>query len=96
MSWAARWAAWILKGYQQVVSPVLPRACRFEPTCSEFTRQVVLGHGVTRGFWLGLRRLARCHPLHPGGYDPPPDARGERPDRDNVTPWKNGQSWPRS
>ena len=67
--------AWLIRGYQEVVSPLLPRACRFEPTCSEFARQAVRGHGLARGVWLTLRRLARCHPLHPGGYDPPPALR---------------------
>lgn len=72
MTWLARCAARLLWGYQRALSPLLPRACRFEPTCSEYARQAVLGHGVVRGAWLALRRLVRCHPLHAGGYDPPP------------------------
>lgn len=67
-----------LSVYQRLVSPLLPRACRFAPTCSEYARLAVLEHGVGRGGWLALRRLARCHPFHPGGYDPPP-ARELRP-----------------
>lgn len=61
--------------YQQVLSPLLPRACRFEPSCSEYARQALAAHGLARGGWLALRRLLRCHPLHPGGVDPPPPAR---------------------
>ncbi len=69
---AASIAAGVLVAYQRVVSPLLPRACRFVPTCSEYARLAVLEHGVGRGAWLAIRRLARCHPFHPGGYDPPP------------------------
>ncbi|HEU4367887.1 MAG TPA: membrane protein insertion efficiency factor YidD [Methylomirabilota bacterium] len=58
--------------YQWLVSPLLPRACRFAPTCSEYARLALLEHGLARGTWLALCRLARCHPFHPGGYDPPP------------------------
>ena len=58
--------------YQRVVSPLLPRACRFAPTCSEYARLAVLERGAARGGWLALRRVVRCHPFHPGGYDPPP------------------------
>jgi len=65
---------WILSGalrlYQWVVSPLLPSACRFHPTCSEYMRQAVLRHGALKGTWMGLRRLARCHPFHEGGFDP--------------------------
>jgi len=58
--------------YQYCISPVLPAACRFYPTCSHYVAQAVLLHGVVRGGLLGLRRLARCHPWSPGGYDPVP------------------------
>jgi putative membrane protein insertion efficiency factor len=61
-----------LTGYQRFVSPFLPRACRFAPTCSEYARVALLEHGVARGGWLALRRVLRCHPFHPGGDDPPP------------------------
>lgn len=66
-----RGVAWLIWGYKQALSPLLPRACRFVPTCSEYARQAVLEHGPARGCWLALKRLARCHPFHPGGYDPP-------------------------
>jgi len=61
-----------LRVYQIVLSPLLPSACRFYPTCSEYMRQAVAEYGVRRGIWMGLRRLGRCHPLHNGGYDPVP------------------------
>jgi putative membrane protein insertion efficiency factor len=69
---AAAVAARVLVLYQRLVSPLLPPACRFVPTCSEYARLAVLEHGLVRGAWLASRRLARCHPLNPGGYDPPP------------------------
>jgi putative membrane protein insertion efficiency factor len=65
----------VLDGYRLLVSPVLPPACRFAPTCSDYARQAVVRHGVGRGLWLALIRLVRCHPFHPGGYDPPPPSR---------------------
>jgi putative membrane protein insertion efficiency factor len=68
----SRWAAGVVVAYQRVLSPWLPPACRFAPTCSEYARQALLEHGLVRGAWLALRRLVCCHPFHPGGYDPPP------------------------
>ena len=59
-----------LHGYKKFMSPLLPSACRFYPTCSDYTRQAVEAHGVWRGAWMGARRLLRCHPFHEGGYDP--------------------------
>jgi len=63
-----------ITAYQRAVSPLLPRACRFAPSCSEYARQVIIGHGLFRGGWLAVRRVLRCHPFHPGGIDPPPAA----------------------
>ncbi|MCL4794517.1 MAG: membrane protein insertion efficiency factor YidD [Bryobacteraceae bacterium] len=60
----------LLDGYKRFVSPLLPSACRFHPTCSMYMRDAVDKHGAARGIALGLRRLARCHPFHPGGIDP--------------------------
>ena len=61
-----------IRGYQLLISPVLPASCRFHPSCSEYARQAVSRHGAGKGSWLSLRRLLRCHPFHPGGYDPVP------------------------
>ncbi|MBV9613057.1 MAG: membrane protein insertion efficiency factor YidD [Acidobacteriaceae bacterium] len=60
----------ILKTYKRWLSPLLPSACRFYPTCSEYMAAAIAKHGVFMGIWLGLRRLGRCHPFHAGGYDP--------------------------
>ena len=68
----ARAAASLIGAYKIVLSPLLPPACRFEPTCSVYAREAVLKHGLARGAMLALRRLARCHPFHPGGLDPVP------------------------
>lgn len=56
--------------YQRHVSPLKPPSCRFYPTCSEYTRQAVERYGVIRGIAMGTRRVMRCHPFNPGGYDP--------------------------
>jgi len=58
--------------YQRVISPLLPQSCRFYPTCSEYAKQAILKYGPLKGGWLALKRLARCHPLSSGGYDPLP------------------------
>jgi putative membrane protein insertion efficiency factor len=59
----------LIRLYQLLVSPLLPPACRFYPTCSHYALSAVSEHGLLRGGWLALRRLARCHPFHPGGVD---------------------------
>jgi putative membrane protein insertion efficiency factor len=71
----ARGAALLLHGYKSVISPILPRSCRFVPTCSEYAAQAITEHGLVRGAALAARRLLRCHPFNPGGYDPPPGPR---------------------
>lgn len=63
-----------LRGYQFFVSPWLPRACRFAPSCSEYAHLAIATHGLGTGAKLAVRRLLRCHPWHDGGYDPVPGA----------------------
>jgi putative membrane protein insertion efficiency factor len=65
-------AIFLLKCYKRFISPLLPPMCRYEPTCSMYAMQAIQKYGVIRGTWLGLKRLLRCHPLHPGGWDPVP------------------------
>ena len=70
MSIGSRLAIGILKLYRQLISPLLPAACRFYPSCSCYAIESIQKYGVWRGGLLTLRRLAKCHPFHPGGYDP--------------------------
>lgn len=60
----------LLRKYKRWISPLLPSACRFSPTCSEYTMEAVAKYGVLRGAWLGLKRVGRCQPFCTGGYDP--------------------------
>ena len=62
----------VIKGYKQVLSPLLPSACRYAPTCSEYAIQAIVKYGVMSGLLLAFKRISRCHPFHPGGYDPVP------------------------
>lgn len=61
-----------LKGYKRFLSPILPPACRFEPTCSVYARECFERLRFARALWLTVRRVGRCHPFHPGGFDPVP------------------------
>ena len=65
-------ASGLIRIYQWLVSPLLPRACRFAPSCSEYAAEAIATHGAGRGAWLALRRLARCHPWGGEGFDPVP------------------------
>ena len=62
----------LIRGYQYAISPLLGRNCRYFPTCSEYAAEAVTKYGAIRGGWLGVKRVCRCHPWHPGGYDPVP------------------------
>ncbi|MBO2521176.1 MAG: membrane protein insertion efficiency factor YidD [Clostridia bacterium] len=68
--WPRRLLAGAIRVYQKAISPLFPRRCRFYPSCSEYTRQALLRYGLLKGGYMGVRRLLRCHPWHPGGYDP--------------------------
>jgi len=62
----------LLRGYQYAIRPLLGANCRFYPSCSEYAREAIERHGALKGAWLALRRTTRCHPYHPGGFDPVP------------------------
>ncbi len=60
----------LIRGYQLLISPVLPQTCRFSPTCSQYAIEAIRLHGAGRGLLMAVRRVLRCHPFHPGGFDP--------------------------
>ncbi len=62
----------LIRFYQRAISPMFPPSCRFTPTCSHYTYEAIEKYGVVKGGWLGVKRISRCHPFNPGGYDPVP------------------------
>jgi uncharacterized protein len=69
----------LIRVYQWTLSPLLGPCCRFHPSCSRYALACLEHHGALKGVWLTLTRLSRCHPFHPGGYDPPPLPAGKQP-----------------
>ncbi|MBY6064232.1 membrane protein insertion efficiency factor YidD [Pseudidiomarina sediminum] len=61
-----------IRCYQWFISPLLGPRCRFQPTCSQYAIEAIQKHGIMRGFWLASKRISKCHPGHPGGFDPVP------------------------
>jgi putative membrane protein insertion efficiency factor len=77
---AARVLMAVITGYRRFISPLLGARCRFAPSCSAYALEAVREHGALRGTWLAVRRIGRCHPFNPGGFDPvPPALHGRRP-----------------
>lgn len=62
----------IIKGYRKLISPMFPPSCRFYPTCSEYSEEAISKYGIFKGGWMSIKRVGKCHPFHPGGYDPVP------------------------
>jgi len=67
----------LIRGYQYLISPILGNHCRFYPSCSHYAAEAIQGRGPVQGSWLAFRRLLRCHPWHPGGFDPVPGTSDE-------------------
>jgi uncharacterized protein len=67
----------LIRGYQLILSPYLPAACRYTPTCSQYGIEALQRFGAAKGSWLTLKRICRCHPGYPGGYDPVPEQKTE-------------------
>ena len=77
---AARVLMALIAGYRRFISPLLGQRCRFAPSCSAYALEAVREQGALRGIWLAVRRIGRCHPFNPGGFDPvPPALHGRRP-----------------
>ncbi|HEY9907881.1 MAG TPA: membrane protein insertion efficiency factor YidD [Thermosynechococcaceae cyanobacterium] len=67
----------LVRGYRALISPLFPPVCRYSPTCSQYAIEAIENHGLLKGTWLSTCRICRCHPLHPGGYDPVPPVEPE-------------------
>ncbi|HEV8557952.1 MAG TPA: membrane protein insertion efficiency factor YidD [Actinophytocola sp.] len=83
---AARPLLFLVRFYRSWISPVLPPSCRFEPSCSAYALEALTTHGALRGTWLSIRRLLRCGPWHPGGYDPVPPRRNRSDEPASAQP----------
>ncbi|WP_027963292.1 membrane protein insertion efficiency factor YidD [Halalkalibacillus halophilus] len=68
----------LIKVYQSFISPLLGPTCRFQPTCSHYSMAVIEKFGVLKGTYLSLKRILKCHPFHPGGFDPVPESKKEK------------------
>ncbi len=73
----------LIRFYQKAVSPWLGQHCRFHPSCSNYCIDALKQHGMVFGLWLGLKRICKCHPFHPGGYDPAPERKNKSIKREN-------------
>ena len=83
---AARVLMSLISGYRRFISPLLAPRCRFAPSCSAYALEAVREHGAPRGTWLAVRRIGRCHPFNPGGFDPvPPALHGRRTRPEGVS-----------
>ena len=67
----------LIQGYRRWISPLFPPSCRFQPTCSQYAIEAIDRFGLLKGGWLAIARVSRCHPFHPGGYDPVPSKKAK-------------------